>query len=115
MRKKLKKLEEERLVFTGIFERKGFKNGYKGPEETILLRNIRDTDDNLITDHLWFNYTKGFAKHSLTPGYKITFRARVKEYEKGYKGYREDVYAPIEIDYKLSPPTIIEVSPPSSY
>jgi hypothetical protein len=112
MRKELKKLEEKRLVFSGIFERKGIKNGYKGPEETLLLRNIRDASGKLITDHLWFNYTKGFAKYPLTPGCTIVFRARVKEYEKGYKGYREDIYVPVEVDYKLSHPTIIEVNPP---
>ena len=31
-----------------------------------------------------------------------------KIYEKGYKGYRDDVYKPIELDYKLSHPTKIE-------
>ena len=115
MRKELKKIEEERLVFTGTFERKGIKTGYKGPEETVLLRNIRDASGKLVTEHLWFNYTKGFAKHSLIPGCEVVFRARVKEYEKGYKGYRDDVYVPIEVDYKLSHPTIIEVNPPSLY
>ena len=35
----------------------------------------------------------------------IAFQARVTAYEKGYKGYRKDVYKPIEIDYRLSNPT----------
>jgi hypothetical protein len=31
-------------------------------------------------------------------------------YEKGYKGYREDVYdAPVKTDYKLERPTKVEV------
>ena len=37
----------------------------------------------------------------------IAFQARVTAYEKGYKGYRKDVYKPIEIDYRLSNPTKI--------
>ena len=35
------------------------------------------------------------------------FHARVTCYEKGYKGYREDVYKPMKIDYRLSNPTKI--------
>ena len=41
MRTKLKKLNEERLTFIGIFDRHGTKNNYMGfPEKTILLKNI---------------------------------------------------------------------------
>ena len=110
MRDELRKKEGQRQVFSATFERTGVKNGYKGPKKTILLKNIRDHNGKVVSDHLWFNYTKGFAKHKLAPGCLVRFKARVKEYEKGYRGRREEVYAPIEIDYKLSHPTILEVT-----
>lgn len=106
MRKELSKIEEVRKEFKGEFSRYGTKNGYKGVEETLLLKNITDENGRIITDHLWFNLTKGFKDlGELKEGDVIIFNARVKEYEKGYKGYRDDVYKTIEIDYKLSHPS----------
>lgn len=108
MRKELKKMNEERTSFVGVFERFGIKNGFKGPEKTILLINIKDLNGKNITDHLWFNYTKGFQKlGELKEGDVIQFDARVKKYEKGYKGYRDDVFYPPVEDYKLSHPSKI--------
>lgn len=108
MRNNLTEYTETRGTFKGVFVRKGTKNGYKGPEETLLLKDITDQCDKKLTDHLWFNYTKGFEKlGELKEGDLIQFNARCKEYEKGYKGYRYDVYKPIELDYKLSHPTKI--------
>lgn len=109
MRKKLTGYIEVRGTFTGTFIRKGMKNGYKGPIETILLGDIRDENGEVLTDHLWFNMTKGFeALGKLKEGDLIQFNARCKEYEKGYKGYRDDVYKPIEKDFKLSHPTKVK-------
>ena len=110
MRKELKKLgSEDRYEFIGTFDRLGVKNGYKGVETTVLLTNIvlKETGD-LITDHLWFNFTKGFANADLKQGDKVSFSARVSRYEKGYKGYKEDVYCPVETDYKLSYPSKVK-------
>jgi hypothetical protein len=50
---------------------------------------------------------KQLAALDLQIGDVISFQARVTAYEKGYKGYRDDVYKPIEIDYRLSNPTKI--------
>lgn len=58
-----------------------------------------------ICDHLWFNLTKGFSVLDLNPGDQVQFDARVAKYEKGYKGWRTDVYVPVQTDYKLSFPT----------
>ena len=92
--------------------RYGKKNGWKGKtEQTILLKNIRDAHGILVSDHLWFNQTKGFAALELKDGDVVQFKARVKEYEKGYKGRREDELFeehPMETDYKLSNPTDIK-------
>ena len=108
MRKKLKKMEEIRSTFKGTFVRFGTKNGYKGPEKTILLKDIKNINNQIITKHLWFNFTKGFAKLNLEEGDIVQFDARVKEYLKGYFGYKDDVYKSAEIDYKLSHPTKVK-------
>ena len=106
MRYELAKIEGERSVFTGVFVRFGEKNGYKGPVTTILLQNIHDATGKDVTDHLWFNLTKGFAALDLKGGEMVEFRARVKDYQKGYQG---DETALMEFDYKLSPPTKVQV------
>ncbi len=105
MRNALQQRDGERATFLGTFERMGTKRGWAGDEPTVLLKDIRTPDGTPICDHLWFNRTKAFAALGLVPGDVIQFDARVKEYEKGYKGRREDVYVAIEIDYKLSHPT----------
>lgn len=105
-RKTLKKMDGERLKFYGTFERFGTKNGYMGIQKTVLLVDVKLAEtDQIVTQHLWFNLTKGFEKLDLQIGDKVEFHARVKEYTKGYVGRRLEVYKPIETDYKLSHPT----------
>ncbi len=109
MREALAEMEEIRAVFTGTFVRFGEKNGYKGPVPTVLLKNVCDRTGKQVTDHLWFNLTKGFAALDLKGGELLEFRARVKCYTKGYKGrvWERSLDAPLEDDYKLSRPTKI--------
>lgn len=111
MREKLQRINGKRKTFSGIFERFGTKTNFKGfPERTILLKDIKcATNEEISADHAWFNFTKEFSRLDLQEGDKIQFDARVKEYEKGYKGYDEDrqLERPIEKDYKLSHPTRI--------
>lgn len=106
-RKALETYMETRGIFTGTFVRTGWKNGYKEPLQTILLVNIKNDKGQVLCDHLWFNYTKGFEKcEPLFEGDILEFHARTSVYVKGYMGYRDDVYdKPIESDYKLSYPT----------
>lgn len=108
MRKELREIgKEERHRFTAVFERTGWKSGYKRDLQTVLLLDVR-MDDRPICDHLWFNMTKGFREAGLKQGDKVEFMARVSSYEKGYKGWRDDVFKPIERDYRLSFPTKIK-------
>ncbi|MSE08271.1 hypothetical protein GKC33_05975, partial [Lactobacillus salivarius] len=66
---------------------------------TIMFKNVK-INDNLVTDHLWFNYTKGFAVlGTLHEGDVISFNARVTSYEK----------AGHQIDYKLERPTKVKL------
>lgn len=100
MRSELKKINDERATFTGTFERRGTKKGWKGNiESTVLFLDIKDADGRIVTDHLWMNQTKGLTKIGmLNKGDVIQFDARVKPYTKGERGYEQR-------DYKLSHPT----------
>lgn len=105
MREELAKLGNRRAKFRGTFSRYGVKSGWMGrTEKTALLRNITDSRGRLVADHLWFNWTKGFAQLSLDPGDVIEFNARVRPYWKGYKGSRVGDRPPLEMDYRLSHP-----------
>ena len=106
MRRALKPLEGVRTTFRGTVAQFGMKSGYTGRDlPTLLLKDVMDSAGNLVTDHLWFMLGKQLAALDLQIGDVISFHARVTCYEKGYKGYREDVYKPIKIDYRLSNPT----------
>jgi hypothetical protein len=109
MRKALAAEKGNRKKFKATFIRLGKKTNFKGySEETILLKNVIDVETSqMVTDHIWFNFTKGFEKISLTEGMLIEFEARVKEYKKGYvnKGYNINN---TKTDYKLSHPTKIK-------
>lgn len=110
MRIKLAEQKGVRKKFSATFSRIGKKTNFKGYlEETILLKNVKDLESNeMVTDHIWFTYTKGFEKIHLQEGTLLEFEARVKEYKKGYvnKAYKINHS---KTDYKLSHPTKIKV------
>lgn len=112
VREKLRERDGLRSHFIGTFERFGTKSGYKGRiEQTVLLINVKDAQGEVVTDHLWFNLTQGFATLNLQPGDEVSFDARVQPYVKGYQGRRDDVYdRPVERDYKLSFPTRVRIA-----
>ena len=107
MRTELKTINGLRARFVGVFVRYGVKNGWRGrTEQTVLLSDIRDAaTDRPICDHLWFNLTLGFSRINLAEGDEVEFDARVRPYQKGYQGHRDEVFANVETDYKLSFPT----------
>ena len=112
MRQQLEKIEDIRMTFIGIFERYGTKTNWNGyPENTILLKDIKNQLGKNVTDHIWFSLTKGFQNlGKLENGDIVQFQARVKPYTKGYVGRNEFdmVVDEREIDYKLNNPTKIE-------
>ena len=114
MRKELASKEGERRSFRATFVRFGSKRGYQGyKEETILFRNIVDVSTNkLITDHAWFNFTKGFEPLELHPGTQVTFDARVREYRKGYV-HRRYGFDNRTKDFRFSHPTNVSIVPTS--
>ena len=112
MRKQLAAENGTRKKFSATFERVGKKVNYKGyTEETILLKHIVDVETKkVVADHIWFSYTKGFEKLTLTPGVVLEFEARVKQYKKGYVNKALNLHKRLT-DYKLSHPTKIVVVP----
>lgn len=108
MRAALKQIKEVRATFTGTFVRLGTKSSFGHPKQTLLLADVKDSEGKIVTDHLWFNMGIQFMALHLQPGDVVQFDARVTEYIKGYRGYRDDVYKPIEKDYRLSYPTKIK-------
>ena len=109
MRQQLKALNGQRLRFLGTFVRFGEKNGYRGPERTILFTDIcrAEAPDAVLTDHLWFTCGKTFDRLHLRSGDQVVFNARVTAYEKGYQGRlaEERGEAWSAIDYRLERPT----------
>ena len=99
---------KERDLYTGEFVRTGIKPDYKGNSVTVLLKDLKDETGQIVTDHLWFNMTKGFKQADLKPGDLVEFRVKVEKYSKGYNCRREDIFdKPTKVDYKLTRPTKI--------
>lgn len=102
MRKKLQEIgSTERHLFQGTFIRSGFKTYQEHHNPTLLLGNILDETQQLVTEHLWFNYTLGFLRlGELRRGDRVTFAARVASYQKGHWFDRQQ-------DFRLTRPTRI--------
>lgn len=110
MRSALKKEDGQRKKFKATFSRLGKKKNYKGySEDTILMVNVVDVITNqMVADHVWFSYTKGFGEIKLTEGAVIAFEARVKQYTKGYVNTKLALNNK-KSDFKLSHPTKISL------
>lgn len=114
-RKKLQHLgNKKRFRFSGKFIKYGFKyTDYRKTHAvpTILLGDIKlIQNDILLTDHLWFNLTKGF-KHIgiLRINDLVSFNGRIATYTKGYQGWNTDIKKPIKTDYDIERPTKIKL------
>ena len=79
----------QREKYKATFTRFGIRNGYKGDIKTVLLSDVIDQYHKLVTSHLWMDCGKQFDKLQLEEGDFVQFYARIKIYEKGYKGYNE--------------------------
>jgi hypothetical protein len=87
--------ENDRAEFIGNFKRIGGKPGGL----TVLLTDIHYPGGDIVSDHSWFNLTKGFSDLGhLEEGDQIQFGARIKRYEKSKNGVKS-------YDYKLSHPS----------
>jgi hypothetical protein len=107
MRTELGKLEGERRRFRAVVEDFGVGRSAK-PTETILLVDVRPTDDleAVVADHLWFKKGASFGGVSL--GDVIEFDAEVEPYEKGYLNFRLGIDE-TTVDYRLTKPSNVRV------
>lgn len=109
MRKELANSENIRDKFTAIFVRYGSKLVHRGTTTTTLLfEQVRNSKGILVAGHLWFTTTREFEKFSFNKGDRVSFDARVKEYTKGYKGFRKELGETVSKDFKLSYPTNVD-------
>lgn len=74
---------------------------YRYYQPTLLLTQVALSETGeLITDHLWLNYTKGFlALGELLTGDLLQFDGQVASYVKGYFGTQQ------KLDYKVERPS----------
>lgn len=109
MRTKLKQVgTKARHTYTAEYGSVGYKKSGIHYLPTLLLVNVK-LNGQIITDHLWLNYTKGFSQLGmLQPGEVIVFDGRVKQYQKGYYTDRR------QRDYKLERPTKIHLLHPKT-
>lgn len=84
MREELAKREGLRGVFTAKFSKFGSRTSCGYEVLTLLLVDVKDSTDQLVTDHLWFTRTKRWQRLDLQPGERVRFTARVTTYTKGY-------------------------------
>ena len=100
MRKKLAEFDMNKPhLFYGTFNRFGQRSNGR---ITILLTDIKDYKGNIITDHIWFPYTKSFYKVNLYNGCVICFQSKVELY---FKGNLNDK---LQLDFNLSDPTYVK-------
>lgn len=109
MRDGLKDKSNDRKPFSATFKRFGSKKGYQGRQLTTVLFVSIFCDGKEVCDHVWFTLGKQMDELKLTEGDRISFNARVKLYQKGYRGRREGHdLPPPSVDYKLSHPSNIK-------
>ncbi|WP_426451799.1 hypothetical protein ACP26L_06750 [Paenibacillus sp. S-38] len=93
MRQKLKEMVEIKGVFTADYVKTfSSKRGRKG---TVLLLNVKNEDDLLLTDHIWIYSNPELTELNLVEGERIIFRAKVVKYTKGQLNDKQE-------DYKLT-------------
>ena len=92
MRKQIAGYEGHHLHFTATVTNFGTRRGYRGPENAILLTNVRfgsnppgyPESGTEATGHLW--WTAGKWANNLKPEDRIEFAARIQTYLKEYQG-----------------------------
>jgi hypothetical protein len=113
MREELAKLNGQRTVFRGTFQRYGIRPVMLPPVKTFCLADIQNADGIVLADHLWLSWRQRFATlGELQEGQVVEFVATVTEYEKRrYKGRpeRQKDSGHGGTDYRLSYPANVRV------
>lgn len=106
MRTELAKFAGQRNWFRARIEDIGTGRS-SSRRETILLVEVRCTDDldAVVADHIWIK--KGGQFQAVSIGDVIEFDAEVEQYEKGYMNFRMGIDE-TTIDYRLSKPSNVQ-------
>lgn len=113
MREKLADLKNTRKTYTAFFERYGVRKLFgKFEALTLLFSDIKNSDNELMSQHIWLNSNKSFEKINFVRGDIVQFEARVIEYEKGYRRYKGNdpkLKQYVIKDFKLAYPSKVKV------
>ena len=116
MKKELQKYSRQRLRFIGTISRFGSRNSPAGKvkQSTVLLLDVHlDRDNEFIAEHVWLR--AGRRSKKLRVGDEILFEARVKRYQKGYKGVHLcEKDSQIREDYRLEKPVFVKLIKPAN-
>jgi hypothetical protein len=101
----LKEKEGTRCVFTGECVRKETDYGYLSVNEMLLLKDIKDESNQIVTDYQWFNMAKGFSNANLSSGDIVEFSGKVEKNTLGKKKLFDGSYSSVKDDFKISFPS----------
>lgn len=78
---------ERRIYFNARFVRWGVRTGWRGaPITTALFDDVRDHDDNLVVNQVWFTVGRQIQSLHLQTGDRVSFMARVMAYRSAADG-----------------------------
>lgn len=87
MRQELKNMCGEKHTFTGVVTRIGSRRPYNGSRKnlsTMLLREVRNSKGELVSDHLWLDLVPPFVAVHPSYGAIIQFEGVVESYIRGF-------------------------------
>ncbi len=105
MRNELKKICGQRRRFNGIMVRVGKRNHYRGSRldlYTILFRDVKDEEGNIVADHLWLDCVPTFTALHPSYGDIVEFEGTVESYIRGVSSRRNYYYTgTMSLDYTI--------------
>lgn len=84
MKKRIRDMQKWQ-TFTAVFEKYSGKND-DIETVTVLLLDVRNTRNESIRDHMWFECRGSFATVELRKGDTVEFVSRAEYQSKGYRG-----------------------------
>ena len=119
MRTKMKELEKNTLysfegsfVRFGAYEKRQHAKGHLGKRitcPTMLLKNVRLKDGQVVTDHAWLNVPHNQMYH-FQKGNTVYFTAYIEPYIKGCWRNHNGPDKKLELDYKFDYINVLAIS-----
>lgn len=104
----LQKFVNKEETFFGTFSRYGERKKNGKLIQTILLKNVRVREGELVTDHMWIDTPQELLKEKLQHGTKIKMKGTAVSYLKGYLGNTRKIgkmtkSGNLGLDYEIVP------------